>query len=182
MLKKKQIIETRPVYEFRPIPGDFRGDVRRYAEGEWLPDDGEHDLAFLGRGDTFAPICLYVEHPYQRNITAGWLTDDWRIAQRAHPRGNPWHYALRDGETEWGGDWGRERNLNYQAGQCGMSKMAGEHGCANGRHVDLSRPDDRYVAAGLVRDRETKGIFTFPERLVCMYCETRFEQSTGEPQ
>jgi hypothetical protein len=182
MLKKKQIIETRPVYEFRPLPDVFKtvwGEVRRYADGKWIPDDGEYDIAFIGREP--APICLHVEHSYQRSIIAGWCTGHWGAFEKAHPRGNAWHYALRDGETEWGGDWGRERNLNYQAGRSGMNKMSSEYGCSNGRHVELNKPDDPHISAGLVRDRETKEIFVFPSQLICMYCEARFEQSTGEP-
>jgi hypothetical protein len=182
-MKKKLILIDRPVYEFRPLDGEFRGEVRRYADGKWLPDDGEYDLAFIGSGASFAPICLYVEHSYQRNIVAAWCTGHWSGFEKSHPGGNAWHYALRDGESEWGGDWGRERNLNYQAGRSGMDKMCSEHGCSNGRHVELNKPNDPHIRAGLVHDRDTKEIFTFPDRLVCMYCGTehpQFEEKTSQ--
>lgn len=162
---------VRPVYEFRPLPDIFKtawSPVRRYADGKWLEDDGEYDIAFIGR--TPAPVCLYVDYSYQKNILAGWTSGHWSAFEKGHPRGNAWHYALRDGETEWGGDWGRERHENSRAGRSGMDKMCSEHRCSNGWHVELSNPDDRHILAGLVRDRETKELFTFPSRLVCMYC------------
>jgi len=162
----------RPVYEFRPLSDVFKGPVRRYADGKWIDDDGEYDIAFIGQ--CWAPVCLYVEHSYQRNIVAGWLTSHWSCRNNRHPNANPWHYVLREGETEWGGDWGRERHLNYRAGSSGMDKMRSENSCSNGWHVDLKDPTDAHIAAGLVRDRDTKEIFTFPKRLVCMYCGDEF--------
>lgn len=167
----KNIIE-RPVYEFRPLDGIFKSTVRRYADGKWLEDDGEYDIAFIGQ--CWAPVCLHVEHGYQRNIISGWLDGHWSSIEHRHPGGNAWHYALRDGEVEWGGDWGREHHPNYIAGRKGMDKMAGEHGCANGRHVEITRPDDPHILAGLVRNRETKEVFALPQRLVCMYCGDQF--------
>jgi hypothetical protein len=164
-------MENRPVYEFRPLPDVFKtawGEVRRYADGQWIPDDGEYDIAFIGFEP--APVCLYVEHSNQKNIVAAWTTGHWSAFEKNHPRGNAWHYALREGETVWGGTWGREQQENYRAGQSGMSKLCSEVRCANGRHVELNKPDDPHIAEGLVRDRETKALFTFPSRLVCMYC------------
>lgn len=158
----------RPVYEFRPIPGALRGDLRRYANGEWLPDDGEtYDLAFIsGFG---APICMYVEHSYQRNILWGWTTGHWSANEHRHPKSNPWHYVLREGETEWGGDWGSSQHLNHRAGDSGMSKLVSEHRCANGRSVGITRPS-KHVLAGMVRDRETGIVLAPPESPACMYC------------
>src|SRR5690606_33850230 len=106
-----------PVYEFRPLPDAFptnfcRGkEVFRYADGQWLPDDGEYDIAFVS-----GPFCLMVELPYQRNIIWSWLTGHWQANEPRHPHGNPWHYMLREGETEWGGNWGRDNHPNRRAG------------------------------------------------------------------
>jgi hypothetical protein len=165
---------NRPVYEFRPLPEVFNA-ARRFANGQWIPDDGEYDIAFIGFSP--APVCLYVHHSYQKNIVASWLTTHWTVFQPNHPRGNPWHYALREGETAWGGDWGSRQHENHKAGDAGMNKLAAEAGCANGWHVELDKAHDKHIAAGLVRDRETKEIFTFPKRLVCMYCGV----AHGEP-
>lgn len=158
-----------PVYEFRPLPEAFptrcRGnEVFRYADGQWLPDDGEYDIAFVS-----GPFCLMVELPYQRNIIWSWLTGHWQANEPRHPRGNPWHYMLREGEAEWGGNWGRDNHPNRRAGDVGMSRQCGIHGCSNGLHVSF-KLNDKHIAAGLVRDRETKQVLTFPAVPCCMYC------------
>ncbi len=159
-----------PVFEFRPLPNSFRGEVHRFAGGEWIPDDGEYDLAFAAVGWA-ENTCLYVSLPYQRNIICSWLTGHWTSHVAEHPHdGNPWHYALRDGAHKWGGDWGRDRHPNTLAGDRGMSFVSSKRGCANGRHVEF-RADDRHIAAGLLRDRETKEIFSFPDNMQCMYCK-----------
>lgn len=158
----------RPVYEFRPLPGFFSGPFLRYAGGAWIEDDGQYDLAFVSTGYG-PPICLYVEHGYRENIVSSWLDGDWRAIEPRHPRGNPWHYSLADGESEWGEGWERDRHENSRAGRAGMNYLCSTHRCANGRHVELVRAADRHVANGLVRDRETKEVFKHPSGN-CMYC------------
>lgn len=155
-----------PVYEFRPLSTSFRPSVgvRRYAEGGWLPDDGEYDLAFIADG-----VCLMFEPPYQRNIICSWLKTHWSGSVKDHPRGNPWHYALRHGTTEWGGDWGRDHHPNRLAGCAGMNKMCSERGASSGQHVEM-RADDPIIAAGLLRERDTKKVFSWPDNLTCCYC------------
>jgi len=158
-----------PVYEFRPLPDAFpqncRGDdVFRFADGQWLPDDGEYDIAFVSKN-----FCLMVELPYQRNIIWSWTTGHWSAFEARHPRGNAWHYMLRDGETEWGGQWGRDLHPNRKAGDKGMSRQCGLYHSSNGLHVNFEL-DDRHIAAGLVRDKETKQVVIFPAVPRCMYC------------
>lgn len=164
-----------PVFEMRPLPDDFVGVVRRFAGGAWIEDDGEHDLAFIGRmrsrenGAWGFPACLMVELPYQRNIVFSWLSGPWTGRTSSHPGGNPWHYQLRPGAKSWGGDWGSRTHPNRRAGDSGMSKMAGENGCSNGVHAEL-KMGNRWLDAGVVRNAETKEILRAPERPVCMYC------------
>lgn len=159
-----------PVYEFRPTPCFFSGKFRRYADGAWLADDGEYDIAFINaEHDYWAPICLMVEMPYQKNISWKWLTTHWSADQPLHKGGNPWHYMLHEGATEWGGDWGRDRHPNTRAGRAGMDKICGERRCANGRHVAFVL-DDPTISAGLVRNRDTKIILSPPKEPICMYC------------
>lgn len=166
--KTTQALIERPVYEFLLLPNMIRGEVLRYAGGEWIPNDGEYDIAFIGTSD---PICVYVDHGYQRNINFGWFTKHWSSHEPRHPRGNAWHYSLIEGATEWGGDWGRERNENYLVGRKGMDKVCSAMRCANGRGISLVNMD-QHVKAGLVRDRETKEIFAYPSNPTCMYCGT----------
>jgi hypothetical protein len=156
-----------PVYEFRPLPGFFVGPVRRYADGAWIEDDGEHDLAFIN--ESGAPVCLYVCLPYRKNIICSWTTGHWSAFDPAHPNGNAWHYALRDGEKDWGDGWGRDSHPNERAGRAGMDKLVGERRCANGRHVEF-HANDKHIAAGLMRERDTGNVFRFADDLTCMYC------------
>lgn len=159
-----------PVYEFRLHPSIFedwpyRGQpIRRFAGGQWIDDDGEHDLAFI-----VSNVCWMVELPYHRNIAWSWLTTHWTGVQRKHPRGNPWHYCLREGETDWGDPWERHAHPNEKAARSGMEKACGEFRCSNGRHVKFHL-DDIHIKAGLLRERETKKIVTIPEKPLCMYC------------
>ncbi len=156
-----------PVYEIRPPDKYFLGDVFRYAGGQWIPDDGEWDLAFAGGAG--APICLYVDLPYQENIVWSWLTGSWRGEELRHPRANPWHYMLREGACEWGGDWGKERHANTIAGREGMRWLSSRQGCANGRLAEFHN-GNHIIRARCMRDKKTKEIFTEPEQLICMYC------------
>lgn len=165
---------TRPVFEFRPLPGFFRGEFRRFAEGKWLPDDGEYDLAFIGdassdHGSSF-PCCLYVQLSGHDNIACSWLSTHWSRDVVGHPGGNPWHRTMRDGSKDWGSfaaDY--YTSPNRRAGDAGMSKMSSERRCSNGRHVEFYAKDE-HIAAGLLRDRATKEIFKWPENMTCSYC------------
>lgn len=157
-----------PVYEFRPLPEHSRGTVLRYADGAWIADDGEWDVAFVSYGAS-APLGLYIRLPYQRNIIWSGLTSHWSDSVHEHPRANPWHYMLRDGETEWGGSWNRDAHPNERAGRSAMSKCCALNRCANGRGPEF-RLGDPYISAGLVRERETKAVVQFPEKPVCVFC------------
>lgn len=157
-----------PVYECRPLSDEFTGPVRRYANGKWLPDDGEFDLAFIGL-DRGAPICVMVDLPHQKNIRWSWLTTHWTGGVKCHPRQNPWHYMLLDGETEWGGSWGVYEHENYKVGRLGMDKLCSEHRCANGVGIKFNL-DSKHINAGLLRTRDAKEPVRFPDIPICMYC------------
>jgi hypothetical protein len=165
------VLSVWPVLEFRPVPGFFVGNVRRYADGNWLADDGEYDLAFIGFAVGGYPCSLYVSLPYQRNILAKWYSRHWAVDEPRHEDGNAWHYHLRRGKRSWGGDWGRSNHPNTRAGDAGMNKICSEAGCANGRHVEPHDIFDKHTAAGLVRERQSGLILGPPEKLRCMYCK-----------
>jgi hypothetical protein len=155
-----------PVYEFRPHESALEGygPLLRLEGNEWIPDDGGYGLAF-SRGN----VCLYVSLPYQRNIIWSWVTGHWADHVSKHPRGNAWHYMLREGESEWGGNWGSDYHPNSLAGKTGMSLLSAKHSCANGRHVEFNLRD-KHILAGLLRERDTKAVVRFPEKIRCMYC------------
>lgn len=158
-----------PIYEFRPLIKNvgMEGQIYRYADGKWIKDDGEYDLAFASI-DGF-PTCLYVSVPWRKNILWSWVTEHWQDYEPKHPNGNAWHYMLRDGEKKWGGDWGRYNHPNEKAGREGMDWVCGQCGCSNGDHVEFNLKD-QHILAGLVREKETKKILTIPEHPICMYC------------
>lgn len=157
-----------PVYEFRPTAKHSLGTVLRYANGAWVPDDGEWDLAFVSYG-MGAPLGLYVDVPYQRNILWKGLTTSWQGHVAEHPNGNPWHYMLREGETTWGGPWHKDNHPNERAGREAMNKCCSINRCANGRGPKFEIGDP-YIALGLLRNADTKQLVEQPRHLSCMYC------------
>lgn len=171
-MRKREMQDIWPVLEFRPLPSFFDKynygvddrAVHRYANGEWIPDDGEYDLAFAIKG-----YCLMVELPYQKNILWSWCTGHWSAFEPNHPHGNAWHHMLREGQTEWGGDWGRDLHPNTKAGRSGMNFAIRNRGCANGLRVAFHL-NDKHIAAGLLRERDTKKVVTFPGIPVCLHC------------
>ncbi len=161
-------VELWPVYEFRPTPAHSCGVVLRYADGQWLADDGQFDVAFISYG-MGAPLALYVDLPFQRNIIWKGLTTHWSGCIPSHPRGNPWHYMLRDGEADWGGDWSRDQHFNTRVGRSAMSKCSSINGCANGRGPSFEQGDE-YIVQGLLRERDSHLFVDPPSKLDCMYC------------
>ena len=195
-VRKKATRDLWPVYEFRPAPDWLRAwgwapgrgprdvPLYRYNGGNWIPDDGEYDLAFANLDGP--PLCLYIEMPYHRNVLWSWLTRSWRDSgPSAHPtyRGssspNPWHYSLRPGAKKWGGVWGRDRHENRLAGEAGMSWVSKQRGCANGRHAEW-KLDDPHMRAGLVRERVSKAVVIVPDAPECMYCGLDWVQRPTE--
>ena len=161
------------IWEFRPLPNYFENcNVRRYAEGLWLPDDGKYDLAFIGtvnvNADGGFPVCLYFEEG-RENVLCKWVTNSYWDIQPKHPNSNAWHYALKTGATEWGDSIDFNNTPNSIAKQSGMNKMSSEKGCCNGHSVEF-KYSDPHITAGLLRNGETKEVFEWPKDLTCMYC------------
>ena len=156
-----------PVYEMRPLPED--GKVLRFNSGQWTEDDGEWDLAFISAGHFGPPLAYGVSLKYYTNLLWSGLTTHWSGNIGTHPNGNAWHYMLKPGCKKWGESWLRDKHENTSAYEAGMSRQSALHGCANGRGVEF-KIGDPYIAAGLLRLRDTKEVVTFPERFRCMYC------------
>lgn len=157
-----------PIYEFRPL--ELLIDMMRYDNGEWVEDDGEYDLAFIGRNPKRGyPEALYVRVPYRPNILWSWHGGNWGRHEPRHPNGNAWHYMLREGETKWGMSWKRDRHPNEIASKEGKNRCADKYGCANSSGPEF-HVGDEYIKRGLLRELETKKIITFPKVFDCMYC------------
>jgi len=161
-----------PIYEFRVPESMYRGKMLRYAAGDWSEDDGEYDVAFIGKGrEHGSPMAWYVDLHHHQNILWSWDGGNWARHEPRHPGNNAWHYMLREGETDWDGNnsWKRRNHPNSAVGDLAMSKRSSMSGCANGRGLRFEIGDP-FITAGLVREFETKKVVAFPEKFICMYC------------
>jgi len=158
-----------PIYEFRLLPSEEKEhDWLRYDNGKWIPDDGEYGLAFVHLDDF--PTCLMVELPYRRNILWSWVErGNWLGHVWEHPNGNPWHYMLREKETDIYRRWDRDKHTNIMVGREGMSFINSKRGCANGKHITFTI-HNAHIEAGLLRHRDTKEVVKFPDIFNCIYC------------
>jgi len=160
--------EKFPVYEFKLIsPHEKRSWLRYdYDTGDFVPYDDEHSILFVE--DSYCPIFLWFEPPYQKNIIWSWAKHgNWGANVEHHPNGNAWHYMLREGETEWGGSWGRDNHPNdYVTDYARATHMrGGSSGGAVDKHIC-----DPHILRGLVRNYFTKEVLTFPDKFDCFYC------------
>lgn len=154
-----------PVYEFRPLQKHCQGEMFRFNLGDWIPDDGEHDLAFVSCGTAY-----YFHVPNRLGIIWSWVANGrWGAHVAEHPGGNAWHRMLRDGETEWGDTWQKYYHENEIAGKKAMEFAIKNRCSANGTGPEF-HINDPYIASGLVRERDTKEIVKFPDIFNCMYC------------
>lgn len=156
-----------PVYEFRPLPQNMKGQVYRYAEGKWLEDDGEYDLAFAMPLDFMA---YYVDLPYKTNLLWSWDGGDWHRREPRHPDGNAWHYELKNGGKHFMSWNERYLHPNEIAGRSAMDFVCKKQSCANGGGPDLFHIDDPYTKARLLREKETKKVLELPKTMMCVYC------------
>ncbi len=166
------------VYEFKLLPNNklnYLGKpakVQRYADGKWIEDDGEWDLAFAVSSECMA---YHIFMPWKTNL--GWQWDGGNCTRREprHPNFNAWHYELTSGSKfrdwpSWDGEFCRDKHPNELAGKVAMDYVCSLRSCSNGRGPDLFHIDDPYIKAGLVRVKETKEILKFPKTMKCIYC------------
>lgn len=160
---------TDNIFEFRPLPKQAEG-LLRYAEGKWINDDGEFDIAFASgikyRG---APYGIYLKMPSHKNLLWSYVYHgQWRDEIEEHPGGNAWHYMTTDGK-EWKGSWKESIHPNVIARKKAVNKCAEIHRYANGTGPEF-QINDPYIRAGLVRIKGTEEIVKFPEIFDCCYC------------
>ena len=143
---------------FRPLKQ--HGNMLRYAEGRWIPDDGLPDMAFVYYDDF--PAVEYVRMPYYTNILWEWseLVD----------RKATWHYCTTNNQN-WGGYRFKERNRhpNEVASESGMRKCCDLYHCANGRSISLTSDND-YIKLGKLTIQSTGKPVTKPDNRVCFLC------------
>src|SRR3990167_4399269 len=157
-----------PVYEFRPI--EVPQQCLRFNHGRWTKDDGEFDLAFIGRHQKGYPEALYVQLPYHKNILWKYCKNgNWGAFVSKHPQGNAWHYMLRKGSQDWGDGRKIRNHSNSIAEEKALRKCASIYGCANGRSVEF-KIGDTTITEKKLREVVTKKIVSFPKMFNCMYC------------
>jgi len=170
--KRKSLADR--VWEFRPLPWFFTGQVLRYNGGRWTEDDGEYDLCFIG-GAAYMTLYEHVEsYPCavgvdigRRNILCSWRSEALEVSP-GHKHGFCWHYALIKGTTDWGEPVDDPYSKQERAFREGMDLESKMRGCANGRSVEF-HADSLEIAAGLVRDAKTKKVFQWPKGMKCMF-------------
>jgi hypothetical protein len=180
-----QLIDfKKDIVEFRPRPGLFTSDTFRYADGKWIPDDGEYDTAFICMNAKLVEnkgykVCLYFEPPYRKNIRWSWCDGHWSATDERHPDGNAWHYMLVPGTNVWG-EWERHRHPNEVAKESGFEWMRGNGGC-NGVAICL-KPTDQHIQEGLARIKGSGHVIAPPAKPVCMYCSSPKQLASGLDQ
>lgn len=150
-----------PVYEFRPI---YEGDYLRYNNGNWIPDDGEYDIAFI---EPNKQTTYYVNLPYYKETGWSWVKNgNWGEYVTKHLGGNAWHRTVGRGES-----WNeRDAHPNRIAGEAGMKKLGQMKGCSNGSGPDILYVGDPYLVKRVVRTVDTKEIMEIPKDFNCIYC------------
>ncbi len=158
-------------FELRPL--EPLTQCYRYNGGNWIPDDGEYDLAFLGFDSSGFPVCVYLDIDGDKNIQWHWTKNGIsgnHVAE--HPNGSCWHYMLFPGKTDFddGFDtfYNHPNNLAHDSASSVHSELL-KNGCLNGRGPDFYIGDD-YIKAGLLRDANTKEVIKFPKIFKCMDC------------
>lgn len=162
MSDKNPLLEE--VFVFRPAGKvDFR-----YANRNWIPDDGEPDLAFVSNN-----FALYVSMPYYTNLLWEWrdrsLSESW-VADSLKRDVSPWHYYTIGNEPWEDHSWDeRNSHPNEIAGRLAMDKCCSLHGCANGRSVRLTQ-EDECIKRGQLWIKRTMEVVKPPPNPICFLC------------
>lgn len=153
-------------------PGDYQHSDKpllRYADGKWIPDDGEYDLAFVQ-----GVMAYYVELPYYTNHIHSWhdmeLTKKY-LQDYLKKHANGWHTVtdnnLDTDDFEWAE---REAHQNYIAGRSAMDKSCEMNGCANGNSISLTGDFWGNKDKPTIYVLRTMQPVKFPENPVCHKC------------
>lgn len=155
---------TNPLYSetylIRPDVGEFKNrQWRRWADGKWVDDDGNPDIAFMS-ADCSYPIVMYVQLPAYENLI--WVWDDPKFY---------WHSQLVNGATDIG-EYLREEHdnhINVRIGREAMHEQSSKHGVSNGRGPEIYR-DNEWIREGKLWIKRTMELVTPPKNPVCYLC------------
>jgi len=143
--------------------------ILRYANGEWIPDDGEYDLAFA-----HGVFAYYVSLPDYCNVIWSWrdleLTRSY-LPEYLHKYAKAHHIYTSDNEPMH--QWDNSQHPNKLAGKSAMNKVSSIHGCANGRGAYLcseSPSETPWLAEKRILIQSTMKPVLIPENPVCYLC------------
>lgn len=140
----------------------------RYANGNWIPDDGEPDLAFVQ-----GVFAYGVDLPYYTNIL--W---SWRDLETAHQhlpddlkrKVYGWHHMTIGNKPHYDFHWDeRNQHPNEIAYRSAMHKCSSIHGVANGRSIRIDQ-DSEWIKRGLLYVKSTMARVVPPDNPVCFLC------------
>lgn len=138
----------------------------RYADGKWIPDDGEYDLAFV-KGVFAYGISL----PQHSNLLWAWqdreATLKWFNSKALQRIAYDWHYYTVNSEKLI--DWEeRDEHPNEIAYRSAMDKCCSINSCANGRTIDLFHSDNHNQNIAYVKG--TMEPIIKPNEPICYKC------------
>lgn len=143
--------------------------LHRYANGTWIPDDGEYDLAFA-----HGVIAYYVSLPDYCNVIWTWrdlvLTRSY-LPEYLHKYAKAHHIHTSDNEPMH--HWDNSQHPNEIAGKSAMDKVSSVHGVANGRGAYLcsETPDNTpWLKEKRVLVQSTMQPILIPDNPVCYLC------------
>lgn len=144
----------------------------RYADGQWIPDDGEYDLAFV-RG----VIALGMHLPDFPNVIWSWndieLTHCW-LPDKLHKYARGHHFFTVD-NSPFSQDyhWDKSQHPNAIAMKSALDKACSMHGCGNGRGAYLTsegKRDEPWLSEKRILIQSTMQPVLIPENPICYLC------------
>lgn len=141
----------------------------RYANGQWIPDDGEYDLAFAQ-----GLFAYYVGIPNYSNIIWSWrditLTRNY-LPEYLHKYAKAHHLCTTDNLPMK--HWNNDQHPNKVAGDSAMHQVSSIHGCANGRGAYLtseSPSEIPWLKEKRVLIQSTMKPVEIPQNPICYLC------------
>lgn len=143
--------------------------LHRYANGKWIPDDGEYDLAFV-RG-VFA---YYVSLPDYSNVIWTWRDIDLTrsyLPEYLHKYAKAHHIYTSNNEPMH--HWDNSQHPNEVAGKSAMNKVSSNFGVANGSGAHLCSESPRevpWLKEERILMQSTMQPVLIPDNPVCYLC------------
>jgi hypothetical protein len=141
----------------------------RYADGQWLPYNGEYDIAFA-----HGVFAYYVSLPDYSNIIWSWrdlaLTRSY-LPKYLHKYAKAHHIYTTDNLPMH--SWDNSQHPNEIAGKLAMDKVSSIHGVANGRgsYLCSESPNEiPWLKGKHVLIQSTMQPVIIPENPICYLC------------